>query len=188
MAEALATPRILTPAPRHHNRLTSLGGFFEHLRRSIDRNSGVIGGVAVLSVSPDPLTFADSSDWWQRRQEICWVAVGRIVGCLHYSDLVTRVSTDQFLVLSEGVGGVEGAAQLAERLRTTVRWPERSSDEERWVTASIGIAFAEEVVTPDGLTDHATTAMQSARVSGGDRYQFYGPWLAACQAPEHTDH
>ncbi len=188
MADVLAAPRILTSAPRHHDRLTSPAVFLEQLGRSIDRNDGVAGAIAVLSLAPDPLTFTDGSGSWQGRQEICWVAAGRIVGCLHYSDLVTRLSTDRFLVLSEGVGGVDGAAQLAERLRTAVRWPERSGGEERWVTASIGIALAEGCITPEQLADHAATAMQSAQATGGDRYQFFGGWLHATRDTGEAAH
>ncbi len=179
MAETVAAhpgPRSMTPGHPHQARLSDRTPFFDHLRRSIERNDGVVGGLAVLSVTPDPLTFADGYGSWERRQEICLVAAGWIVGCLHYSDLVTRTTTDQFLVLAEGVG-VEGAIELAERLRAAVRWPETSGGEALWVTASIGIAFQEPHATVEQLHDNATLAMHSARSQGGDRYQLYGEWL-----------
>jgi Diguanylate cyclase, GGDEF domain len=176
MTEAVADdggPRPVERAHRLRSRLVDGAPFADHLCRAVQRNTGVPGGLAVLAVAPDPPVLAHHDDTWAIRQEIHLVTAARLVGCLHYSSLVTRAAGDQFVVLAEGIGSVVGAAALAEHILEAVRRPEMVRNE-RPVTASIGIAFQEPGSTADVLQHHAIGAMYSARTGGGDRYQVYG--------------
>lgn len=127
----------------------------------------------MLAVAPDPLALARPDDAWGIREEIGLVAAGRLVGCLHYTASVTRLTGDEFLVLAEGIGGATRAGALAEQILEAVRRPEMMPGEKP-VTASIGIAFQEAGVTADLLEHNATLAMHSSRSRGGDRYRIYG--------------
>jgi diguanylate cyclase (GGDEF)-like protein len=147
--------------------------FFDQLRRAMARNEGVRDGLAILAVSLDPFILASTSDAWDRQEDIRLVSAGRLVGCLHRSSPATRISGDQFLVLAEGTGGVDGATFLAEQLLMAVRWPEMLQAEARCVTASIGVAFQEPHTSVELLQNRADMAMYSARGNGGNRYEVY---------------
>jgi GGDEF domain-containing protein len=137
------------------------------------RNEGIDGGLAVLAVTLDPFILASVSDAWERQEDIRLVSAGRLVGCLHRSCPATRITGDQFLILAEGTGGLDGATFLAQQLLMAVRWPEMLQAGERCVTASIGIAFQEPRVFVELLRNRADMAMYSARSNGGDRYEVY---------------
>ncbi len=175
MAEALTAEPGSRPIGRDHrprSRLVDRTLFSDRLQRAVHRNAGVPGGLAVLAVAPDPCTFAYADDTSAKRAEVSHVTAGRLVGCLHYSSFVARVAGDEFLVLAEGIGGVERAVALAEQLLAAIRRPEMAGNETP-VTASIGIAFQVPGATTEQLQNNAAVAMYSARSGGGDRWQVY---------------
>jgi GGDEF domain-containing protein len=171
---AIAEPgsRSMDRDHRPRSRLVDRTLFSDHLQRAVRRNAGVPGGLAVLAVAPDPRIFATTEDTSGVRAEVSVVTAGRLVGCLHYSSFVTRVASDEFLVLAEGIGGVERALVLAEQLLAAIRRPEMTGGEAP-VTASIGIAFQVPGATSEQLQNNAAVAMYSARSEGGDRCQVY---------------
>ncbi len=175
MAQALTAEPGSPPLGRDHrprSRLVDHTLFSDRLQRAVHRNAGVPGGLAVLAVAPDPRTFAYNDDTSAKRAEVSLVTAGRLVGCLHYSAFVTRVAGDEFVVLAEGIGGVEQAVALAEQVLAAIRRPEMTGNETP-VTASIGIAFQVPGATSEQLQNNATVAMYSARSGGGDRCQLY---------------
>jgi GGDEF domain-containing protein len=165
------------PRPRQHDhrartRLVDATSFAAHLGRAVRRNAGVPGGLAVLAVAPDPHPLTPGHDAYGMRAEVALVTAGRLVGCLHYSSFVTRVAEDEFLVLAEGIGGADRAAELAGQVLAAVRRPEPGGGPSP-VTASIGIAFQVPGATAEQLQNNAAVAMYSARSGGGDRFQVY---------------
>jgi len=69
---------------QHQSRLLDRGLFLGQLRRAVIRNEGIRGGLALLAVTPDPLTSEHTNGAWEMREEICLLTAGRLVGCLHY--------------------------------------------------------------------------------------------------------
>jgi GGDEF domain-containing protein len=131
-----------------------------------------------LAVTPDPLTFEHTNGTWEMREEICLLTAGRLVGCLHYSYPTTRVASDEFLVLAEGIGTVDGAVDLAEQILFAVRQPEMARGGGQSVTASVGIAMQEPRASAEQLQNNAAVAMYLARTGGGNRCQVYGDWTS----------
>jgi len=158
-------------------RLVDRATFFGQLRRAVIRNDGIRAGLALLSITPDPLDPGAAGGAWEIRQEVCLLTAGRLVGCLHYSYPASRVASDEFLVLAEGVGTVAGAVDLAEQILLAVRRPEMMRSGEDSVTASVGIAMQEPRSSAEQLQNNAAAAMYLARTGGGDRYQVYGEWM-----------
>ncbi len=165
-------PHPMSRDPRARTRLVDRGRFAGHLGRAVRRNAGVPGGLAVLAVSADPHTLGPGDDISAARAEVTLVTAGRLVGCLHYSSFVTRVDSDEFLVLAEGIGGVERATVLADQVLAAIRRPETAGHEPP-VTASIGIAFQAPGATAEQLQNNAAVAMYAARSEGGDRYRVH---------------
>ncbi|MGA3149092.1 MAG: diguanylate cyclase, partial [Acidimicrobiales bacterium] len=174
MIEAVTAEPGPLPVGRDHRprRLVDRTLFSDRLQRAVRRNAGVPGGLAVLAVAPDPRAFDYTDDTSAKRAEVSLVTAGRLVGCLHYSSFVTRVAPDEFLVLAEGIGGVERAVVLADQLLAAIRRPEMAGDGTP-VTASIGIAFQVPGATAEQLQNNAAVAMYSAQSGGGDRCQVY---------------
>jgi len=168
-----ARPPSMVRVERPLTRMVDGALFSGHLQRALRRNAGVPGGLALLAVAPDPLISASTDGTRGMQEEISLITAGRLVGFLHYSSFVTRKTSDVFLVLAEGIGGVDQAVLLAEHLMAAVREPEMVWNQEA-VTASVGIAFQEPGVTPELLAESATVAVFSARSDGGDCYRIYG--------------
>jgi diguanylate cyclase (GGDEF)-like protein len=125
----------------------------------------------------DPFVVSDSSDAWGVREEILTVTAGRFLGCLHHTFITARIAGDEFLVLTEGIRGVDGAAEVAEQILMAVRGPEPSVSEGTLVTASVGIALQETGMAAEHLLINADIALYSARNGGGNRYQVFEDWM-----------
>jgi GGDEF domain-containing protein len=159
---------------RNRSRLVDPAAFFGQLERALLRNDNVAWGLAVLAVGLDPFILAYTSGGWGEREDVTLHAASRLVGCLHYSFPTTQVGPDEFLVLAEGVGDVNHAVRLAEQLLTAVRWPNMVGVEQASLTASIGIAFQGPGLSGEHLHSHAASAMDAARVGGGNRCRLFG--------------
>ena len=125
----------------------------------------------------DPFEVSDTSDAWGIREEVLTVTAGRFLGCLHHTYVTARIAGDEFLVLTEGIRGVEGAVEVAEQILMAVRGPEPSVFERKSVTASVGIAFQEPGMAAEHLLINADIALYSARNSGGNRHQVFEDWM-----------
>ena len=87
---------------------------------------------------------------------------------------VARLGGDEFTVIMTGLGRAEDAGKLARRILSSLAHPIRISDQEIFVTASIGIAiFPDDGQDIDTLLMHADTAMYKAKEQGGSSYQAY---------------
>jgi diguanylate cyclase (GGDEF)-like protein len=125
----------------------------------------------------DPFVVSDASDAWAIREEVLTVTAGRFLGCLHHTYVTARIAGDEFLVLTEGIRGVEGAIEIAEQILMAVRGPEPSVFERKSVTASVGIALQEPGVAAEHLLINADIALYSARSEGRNRYEVFEDWM-----------
>ena len=85
-------------------------------------------------------------------------------------DIAARLGGDEFVVLLDGVDGIEGAMESAERLLEAFSKPHKLGDHEITSTASIGVVTSKETYTrPDEVIRDADAAMYQAKSAGKAR-------------------
>ncbi|HVS14801.1 MAG TPA: EAL domain-containing protein [Thermoanaerobaculia bacterium] len=89
-------------------------------------------------------------------------------------DTVARLGGDEFALIASGVEDSAGAAHVAERLQRGLAEPFTVSDQEVFVTASIGIALPDaETADAEGLLRDADLAMYRAKAAGRGCYEVF---------------
>jgi diguanylate cyclase (GGDEF)-like protein len=97
----------------------------------------------------------------------------RLVDTVRDTDLVARISGDEFVVLAVDLGP-EGGARLADRIRRTLSQPFSLQSGEVLCTASIGVSSAEPgaATTASLLIQKADTAMYESKTSRNETTVF----------------
>jgi diguanylate cyclase (GGDEF)-like protein len=104
----------------------------------------------------------------------------RVKQCLRTTDLIARVSPDDFSVLLHNVGTPDVAGRLAQRILQALGTPFTLAGQEIFVAANIGIALGvPETGQPDGLLVNAAAALARAKERGTNGYEFYSPDMNA---------
>jgi EAL domain-containing protein (putative c-di-GMP-specific phosphodiesterase class I) len=80
---------------------------------------------------------------------------------------------DEFTLLLEGLASAEDARVVAERLQQALLDPVMVDDIELFVTASIGVAMTDPVMTPDDIVRNADIAMYDAKHAGRGRVSVF---------------
>ncbi len=94
-------------------------------------------------------------------------------------ETVARWGGDEFAVLLENAAGTQEIVELAERLAGIVAGaPFKIADREIGLTASVGVALADESA-PGVVLRNADVAMAKAKDSGGARVEVYAPQMHA---------
>jgi predicted signal transduction protein with EAL and GGDEF domain len=92
------------------------------------------------------------------------------------SDVVARIGGDEFVILLEGIVGIEDAMGVAERIQNALRPAFLSGEQHVFITASIGIS-ANDADTNNTATilRGADAAMYKAKALGKGRYEVCDP-------------
>ncbi len=96
----------------------------------------------------------------------------RLTAAVRAEDTVARFGGDEFVVLCDAAG-VTTARQVAERLHETLRRPIQVPTGDHVLSASIGIAVADDTSTTADLLRDADAAMYRAKDSGRSRTQVF---------------
>ena len=99
----------------------------------------------------------------------------RIGACVRPTDTVGRLGGDEFVVLLEGVGGVDEAVRVAERIGEELKEPFFLKGFEVVARASVGIAMSDgrPVMDAERLVRDADVAMYQAKRRGGARFEVF---------------
>jgi diguanylate cyclase (GGDEF)-like protein len=90
------------------------------------------------------------------------------------TDTVARLAGDEFVVLCDGVSDARGAVAAAERLRAALAEPIRLGADLVHVTASVGIALADDTTnSPEALLQAADVAMYRAKQEGRAHFEIF---------------
>ena len=91
---------------------------------------------------------------------------------------LARSGGDEFIILIRGMGHVEDAVAVADRIRESMRQPFQLLQRDVVLTACIGVAvYPHDGEDAETLLKHADTAVHHAKEKGHDRCEFYSDSL-----------
>ena len=98
----------------------------------------------------------------------------RLKQCTRESDFIARLGGDEFTVLLPGITTPESAGVLADKLVQTMARPFLVEGDERFLSASVGIAlYPHDGTTADVLVKNADTAMYRAKATGRNKSVYF---------------
>jgi diguanylate cyclase (GGDEF)-like protein/PAS domain S-box-containing protein len=167
-----------------HDALTGLPNRVLFLRKTteaLERSRTTHATVAVLFIDLDKLKHVNDTIGHAVGDQLIVTVAKRLAAATRPSDLVARISGDEFVVLCEGLLDEQVALDVAERIRTSITGPLVLQGVEIEAGASIGVAMS----TPDLLASEsaadaavtllrsADTAMYRAKQRGRGRSELY---------------
>ncbi|MBP2703320.1 EAL domain-containing protein [Microbispora sp. RL4-1S] len=189
----LVTVRDLTDQVALRNQVTHLTfhdgvtglpnrAYFEE--RARDVLSRRAGGTAVIFLDLDGFTAVNDSVGHASGDYLLGQAGRRLRSAVRADDTLARWGGDEFAILLEGGGSAGSDAQtaidLAERLvRAVSTDPFRVADRDIALTASVGVAFAEDGLPAGDLLRNADVAMSRAKELGGRRVEVFATHMHA---------
>lgn len=135
------------------------------------RASRLDTGVAVLFIDLDRFRVVNDSVGHAIGDELLRAVTERFRGVLRPGDTLGRFGGDSFVVVCARVAGEPAAIAAAERFARELQEPFRIDDGEVFVTASIGIALADDAtVAAETLIRNADVAMYRAKDQGRNQH------------------
>jgi len=164
--EALAAAALVDPLTQLPNRAQ----FLERLDRAIAESRH---GVAVLFLDLDRFKLINDSQGHPMGDGVLEVVGERLRKVLREGDLLARFGGDEFTVLVRTDQRAQ-AELVADRLREALQRPFHLPDgTELYLSASIGIAFAEPGATAADVIRNADAAMYAAKEGGRGRHAIF---------------
>ncbi|WP_405141205.1 EAL domain-containing protein [Sphaerisporangium sp. NBC_01403] len=176
-----------------HDGVTGLPNraYFEERTREVLARRGT-GRTAVVFVDLDGFTGVNDSVGHASGDYLLSQAARRLRAAVRADDTLARWGGDEFAVLlesgssggsasgSSGTADAQTAIDLAERLvRAVSSEPFRVADRDIALTASVGVAFAEDGVPAGDLIRNADVAMARAKELGGRRVEVFAAHMHA---------
>jgi diguanylate cyclase (GGDEF)-like protein/PAS domain S-box-containing protein len=164
-----------------HDGVTGLPNraYFEERTREVLVGRGP-GPTAVIFLDLDGFTAVNDSVGHTSGDHLLGQAARRLRSAVRSDDTLARWGGDEFAVLVEAGGEVQAVVDLAERLvRAVSQEPFRIADRDVALTASVGVAFAEDGVPSGDLIRNADVAMARAKELGGRRVEVFAAHMHA---------
>ena len=129
---------------------------------------------AVLFMDLDQFKVINDSLGHRAGDELLIITARRLQNCLRPGDTAARLGGDEFIVLLDGVGDVEDAVQVAQRIIKALGLPMRLAGRQMVVSTSMGIALCEDAnCEPDALLRNSDAAMYQAKTEGKARCKVF---------------
>jgi diguanylate cyclase (GGDEF)-like protein/PAS domain S-box-containing protein len=158
----------LTALPNRVYFLERLNHAIHHARHDPDFHFGV------LFLDLDRFKVVNDSLGHHVGDELLGVIATRLSACVRPVDTVARFGGDEFAILLEGIGGVEDATPIAQRVLESLASPIILDGYELFTSASIGIVMsAPSIDQPEYLWRSADMAMYRAKASGTGRFEIF---------------
>jgi len=98
----------------------------------------------------------------------------RLKSCLSPQDILARLGSDEFTIVTAGIKNVQSAVNLAEKIHQQLELPLKFEEYDVFINASIGIAIGTaSYQQPEHLLRDADIAMYRAKSLGHARYQVF---------------
>ena len=161
VTELVQTRTNLEPLATH-DALTDLANrsvLLETLDEIVSRH----GRAAVVFIDLDRFKPVNDLLGHEAGDELLRVVADRLRSVVRPGDLVARVGGDEFVIVSPGITERPAAQSLCERIDATLSMPYLLSEGPVRVTASVGLALADDDATVTGLLADADLAMYEAK-------------------------
>jgi diguanylate cyclase (GGDEF)-like protein/PAS domain S-box-containing protein len=149
-----------------HDALTGLPNrvlFERKTTEALERSKTTHSSVAVLFIDLDKLKHVNDTIGHAVGDQLIVTVARRVAAATRPSDLVARISGDEFVVLCEGLLDEQVALDVAERIRTSITGPLVLQGVEIEAGASIGVAMStSELLNTESAADAAVTLLRSA--------------------------
>ncbi len=129
-------------------------------------SSGDAEGLAVAYIDVDRFKTVNDQFGHAAGDVVLRQVAERILGCVRSSDIVARMGGDEILLLMRGIGDLDVAVGVAEKIRASVSRPEADGSP---TTVSVGLTMMRPGDDVDSLVARADTAMYLAKKQGRDR-------------------
>lgn len=157
-----------------HDVLTDLPNralFNDRLQVALARNSRYKEPLALMYLDLDKFKPVNDTYGHAVGDLLLKEAAQRIRQSVRDSDTVGRIGGDEFLVLLHTVKSREGAAVVAEKIRSALAHPFAILGHNLSISGSIGVAiYPDNGCDQKALADNADAAMYRAKNEGGNRY------------------
>lgn len=129
---------------------------------------------AVLSVNVDRFQLINESFGHVAGDRFLVSLASKLRRCIRTSDVLARLSGDEFAVLVTNISSIDEALKVAERIHEGMRQPYQLDGNEIFCTVSIGLATSlSSVAHPEDLIRDADFAMHRAKAAGKARTEIY---------------
>lgn len=148
--------------------LTSRAEGMALLARALDETGpGTTHGVAFLDI--DGLKTVNDGHGHASGDALLISTAVRIRACVRADDVVIRHGGDEIVLVLHGVGSIEAATAVCEKVRAALAAPITIHDEPITTTASIGLVMAGPGEPAASVLERADAAMYRAKALGGNR-------------------
>ncbi len=164
-----------------HDSLTGLSNrpmFHQRLEHALDRMERQ-GPFALLCLDLDGFKNINDTLGHDSGDLLLIEIAKRLVDCVRSEDTVARLGGDEFMILIEGLPDSSVAANVAEKILSSLEQPTIIGNQEIFISTSIGITFATGQGKCDAknLIKQADIALYRAKEDGRNNYQYFSPEL-----------
>ena len=168
-----------------HDALTGLPNralLLDRILHALKRSARDLTNVAVLFMDVNDFKLINDTLGHAAGDELLVAVSGRLLNCLRPGDTVARFGGDEFVMLLDGVHGNSGVMTVVDRIRSELAGSFMVRGQEVFITASIGIAIAQDATdAPEDLVDQADAAMYRSKERGRDRFDLFDPMIKTAQ-------
>ena len=161
----------------YHDALTDLPNqvlFKDRLKQAIAYSRRTDQMHAVLLLNLDRFKTINDSLGYTAGDRLLQSVAQRLTTCVRESDTVARFGGDEFAVLLTQIGRPQDAANAARAIKEVIDQAFIFDEQEVFVSTSIGISlYPHDDRDTAGLLKAAGTALERAKVQGGNNYEFY---------------
>ncbi len=163
-----------------HDSLTGLPNrvlLLERLVHARQRSRRTNGATGVYFIDLDLFKAVNDTHGHDIGDDLLIAVARRLTGMLRPADTLARLSGDEYVALCEDLTDPDQAAAIAARMATALSRPFPLTGVDVSVTASIGIAYADQgdARTSERLLRDADMGMYQAKHRGGARQQLFDP-------------
>ena len=161
----------------YHDALTDLPNqvlFKDRLKQAIAYSRRSDQMHAVLLLNLDRFKTINDSLGYTAGDRLLQSVAQRLTSCVRESDTVARFGSDEFAILMTQISRTQDAANAAGAIKEVLDQAFIFDEQEVFISTSIGISvYPHDDRDTAGLLKNAGTALERAKVQGGNNYQFY---------------